>query len=276
MQRAVFNVPGQTLPSGLVRRVSLLLLSCLVWLVPAPLWAQPFDLARVRRSVVRVIANRGRSIGSGSILTVAGNTAYVLTAYHVIKEDVENDVSRVQVELFTEEVLEARISRRRIDTVNDLAVLTVPRLPSPPPPAISWGRSAAIRETQRVFALGHPLGGPGWAVTDGTVSRRLGGFIHFSGTAVSPGFRTWRATPGSGCRTGMTRDFTASRPPRRKTPSIRRRQTPASCAVAGGTFVLPSCARLTATGSRPSTATPTSDSAVCWGCRRPGSNPVIL
>jgi formylglycine-generating enzyme required for sulfatase activity len=187
MQRAVFNVPGQTLPSGLVRRISLLLLSCLVWLVPAPLRAQPFDLARVRRSVVRVIANRGQSIGSGSILTVAGNTAYVLTAYHVIKEDVENDVSRVQVELFTEEVLEARISRRRIDTVNDLAVLTVPQLPSPPPPAIPWGRSAAVRETQRVFALGHPLGGPGWAVTDGTVSRRLGGFIYFSGTAVSPG-----------------------------------------------------------------------------------------
>jgi formylglycine-generating enzyme required for sulfatase activity len=91
----------------------------------------------------------------------------------------------VRVELFTEEVLEARISGQRIDTNNDIAVLIVPKLPSIPLSVLSW--ESAVTETQRVYALGHPLGVPGWAVTDGTVSRILGGKIYFSGTAVSPG-----------------------------------------------------------------------------------------
>jgi S1-C subfamily serine protease len=144
-------------------------------MMPAVLWAQPFDLGRLRRSVVRVIADRGNHIGSGSIIKVEGREAYILTAYHVIQQDINNDVSHVQVELFTEDVLEARISRNRIDRDNDLAILTVPNLPSPPPPAIPWESAVTVWETQRVYALGHPQGGPGWAVTDGTVSRLTGG-----------------------------------------------------------------------------------------------------
>lgn len=154
---------------------------------PAFLSAQPFDLSRSRHSVVRVIGDRGNSIGSGSIIKVEGEEGYVLTAYHVIQKDVENEVPHVRVELFTEEKLEAKISRRRIDTLNDIAVLTLQKLPSPPPPEIPWGASMALKETQRVYALGHPRGGPDWAITEGTVSRLEGGKIYFSGTAVSPG-----------------------------------------------------------------------------------------
>jgi Zn-dependent protease with chaperone function len=168
-------------------RYFLTILLLLSHLFPAILSAQPFDLSRSRRSVVRVIGDRGNSIGSGSIIKVEGKEGYVLTAYHVIERDVENEVSQVQVELFTEERLEAHISRRRVDTTNDIAVLTVRNLPSPPPPEIPWGSSVALRETQRVYALGHPRGGPDWAITEGTVSSLEGGKIYFSGTAVSPG-----------------------------------------------------------------------------------------
>jgi hypothetical protein len=94
----------------------------------------------------------------------------------------------VKVELFTEHTLEARISQQRIGKDgDDLAILVVENLPSPPPPEISWGISSALRETQRVYALGHPLRDLRWAVTEGTVSLMLGGRIYFSGTAVSPG-----------------------------------------------------------------------------------------
>jgi formylglycine-generating enzyme required for sulfatase activity len=165
----------------------LLMVVLVLFHLPVHLQAQPFDVDRIRRSVVRVIADRGNSIGSGAIIKVEGRTAYVLTAYHVIERDVQNGVSHVQVELLSEEMLEARISHRRIDTANDIAVLTIAKLPSPPPPAIPWGASSALRETQRVYALGHPRGSPGWAVTDGTISRILGGKLYFSGTAVSPG-----------------------------------------------------------------------------------------
>jgi formylglycine-generating enzyme required for sulfatase activity len=153
---------------------------------PLTLWAQPFDLARARRAVVRVIADGGNSIGSGSIIKIDGAEAYILTAYHVIQQDVSKGVSQVRVELFTEEVLEARISQR-IDTTNDIAVLIVRQLPSSPPSAIPWESAVAVWDTQTVYALGHPMGGPRWAVTNGTVSGTGGGKIYFSGTAVSPG-----------------------------------------------------------------------------------------
>jgi formylglycine-generating enzyme required for sulfatase activity len=156
-------------------------------LLPVTLHAQPFDVNRIRRSVVRVIADGGNSIGSGAIIKAEGRTVYVLTAYHVIERDVENGVSHVQVELFNEDLHDARISHRRINTDNDIAVLTIANFPSPPPPAIPWGASSALREMQRVYALGHPSGSPGWAVTDGTISRIYGGQLYFSGTAVSPG-----------------------------------------------------------------------------------------
>ena len=168
-------------------RVYWLVLAGVLCLVPITLWAQPFDLARARRAVVRVIADGGNSIGSGSIIKIDGGEAYILTAYHVIQQDVLKGVSQVRVELFTEEVLEARISRQRIDTDNDIAVLIVRHLPSSPPSAIPWESTVAVWDTQTVYALGHPMGGPRWAVTDGTVSGIEGGKIYFSGTAVSPG-----------------------------------------------------------------------------------------
>ena len=137
--------------------------------------------------MVRVIADGGKSIGSGSIIKIDGAEAYILTAYHVIQQDVLKGVSQVRVELFTEEVLEARISRQRINTANDIAVLIVRKLPSAPPSPIPWESTVDYGRRRRVYALGHPMGGPGWAVTNGTVSGIMGGKIYFSGTAVSQG-----------------------------------------------------------------------------------------
>jgi hypothetical protein len=165
----------------------LAVLAGLVGLFPHPLLAQPFDLQRARRTVVRVIADRGNVIGSGSIVGVSGRRAYVLTAYHVIRADYERGASQVKVEIFPDGTGEARISRESLDPHNDLAVLTVEDLPASPQPDIAWGSSAAVRETDRIWALGHPRGGPGWVVSEGTVGRKTGGTVYFSGTAVNPG-----------------------------------------------------------------------------------------
>ncbi|MDH3444450.1 MAG: SUMF1/EgtB/PvdO family nonheme iron enzyme [Deltaproteobacteria bacterium] len=149
--------------------------------------AQQVDVSRARGSVVRVIAEGGNSIGSGAIVKVQGTTAYVLTAYHVIRYDVENGVNFVEVELFTEEKLRARISQRRIDVLNDIAVLTIDKLPAKVPPEIPWGYSAELRDLDKIYAVGHAGREVGWYVTDGTISRIQGGKIYFSGTAVSSG-----------------------------------------------------------------------------------------
>src|SRR5262245_47656190 len=86
-----------------------------VWLLPMALTAQPFDVERLRHAVVRVLGNRGNNIGSGSLIKIEGRTGYILTAYHVIQRDLDQGKTSVRIELYTEQVLDARISRNRID-----------------------------------------------------------------------------------------------------------------------------------------------------------------
>ena len=165
----------------------LFVLAVYILLLPQLLSAQPFDLNRVRSAVVRVVADHGSVIGSGSVVALSGRRAYILTAYHVIRNDWERGNTRLKLELSPEGTAEAISSKDRIAVQDDLAVLVADNLPAPGPSQISWGSSAAVRETDRVWAIGHPIGGPGWVVSEGTVGRRTGGKIYFSGTAVNPG-----------------------------------------------------------------------------------------
>ena len=170
---------------------------------PGSMAAQPFDLERARQAVVRVFGDRGNVVGSGSVVSVADGRAYILTAYHVIRADVQRGVSTVQVEFFPEGTAEARISRERMDPTNDLAVLIVDKLPPSPPLAIHWGSSATLLETERVWALGHPRGGPGWVVSDGTVGRKTGARLFFSGTAADAGNSGGPLLDGRGALVGV-------------------------------------------------------------------------
>jgi hypothetical protein len=162
-------------------------LAILISLMPWSLAAQPFDLDGARRAVVRVFGDRGNVVGSGSVLIVSKGLAYVLTAYHVIQADAQRGVSTVQVEFFPGGTANARIVRESIDETNDLAVVVVDKLPASPPAEISWGSSPPLQETERVWALGHPQGGPGWVMSDGTIGRKTRGRVYFSGTAVDAG-----------------------------------------------------------------------------------------
>jgi S1-C subfamily serine protease len=118
---------------------------------------------------------------------VDGSAAYILTAYHVIAEDINQERRSVQVELYPDTLRDAQLSEQRSDKNNDIAVLIVDNLPSPPPTALPWGDSDAIKDAQRVFAIGHPRGALNWAVTDGFISGLQAGKIYFSGTAVNRG-----------------------------------------------------------------------------------------
>ena len=173
-------------------------------LLPGSLAAQPFDLERARQAVVRVFGDRGNVVGSGSVVSVADGRAYILTAYHVIRADVQRGgVPTVQVEFFPDGTAEARISRERMDPTNDVAVLIVDKLPPSPPLVIHWGSSATLPETERVWALGHPRGGPGWVVSDGTVGRKTGAKLYFSGTAADAGNSGGPLLDGRGAVVGV-------------------------------------------------------------------------
>jgi formylglycine-generating enzyme required for sulfatase activity len=158
-----------------------------VWLFPVVLAAQPFDVEPLRASVVRVLGNRGNNIGSGSLIKVEGRTGYILTAYHVIQRDLDQDNPSVKVELYTGQVLDAGIFRNRVDYRNDIAMLVIDQLPEPPPPVIRWESATTVRELQRVYALGHPSREIRWPITEGTVNGKQSGKIYFSGNAVHPG-----------------------------------------------------------------------------------------
>lgn len=164
-----------------------LLLCGSIWLLPVSLQAQPFDVETRRHAVVRILGGRGNNIGSGSLIKVEGTTGYILTAYHVIQRDMDQGKTSVKVEFYTEQEVDARMSRNRIDLSNDIAVLVIEPLPAKPSAAIPLGSAGPVRETQRVYALGHPSAEATWAITEGTVSRKQGGKLHFSGTAVNRG-----------------------------------------------------------------------------------------
>jgi sulfatase modifying factor 1 len=159
----------------------------LLSLAPELLSAQSFDLERTRRAVVRVFGDKGAVAASGLVVRVSDERVYVLTAYHVIKRDAERGVSTVEVEFFPDGTAPARLSRERMDPFNDLAVLTVDKLPASTPLETPLGSSATLPETARVWALGHPRGGPGWVISEGNVGRKTGGRVYFSGTATDAG-----------------------------------------------------------------------------------------
>jgi len=148
---------------------------------------EPFNIPNTRRSVVRIIADGGGSIASGTVIKVERNKLFILTAYHVVQKDLFNDI-KVKIELFSEEEeILARISRRNFDEDNDIALLVAKSLSSNLPPEISWGSSKSLGETQNVYSIGHPYGSISWAITKGIVSRLHGGKIYFSGNAVDKG-----------------------------------------------------------------------------------------
>jgi S1-C subfamily serine protease len=140
------------------------------------------NFERAKESVVRIIANGGNRVGSGFVIAVEGAETYILTSYHNIQEDVENYRTHVRVELYTEERLEARISRRRMDVDNDIVMLIVEKAPQRLR-QILWGSSASVKVLQRVYAIGHSLGA-NWTLAENTISGRSAGKIFFSGNAV--------------------------------------------------------------------------------------------
>jgi len=155
---------------------------------PCSSFAQPSDPDSWAHSVVRIIANSGNTIGSGSIIKVDKGQAYVLTAYHVISNEAIKGIPDVQVELLQNKVLKAQLNKRWVNIDNDVALLTVEQWSSDLPSAITWpspGETARNRE--EVSLLGHHLAGPSWAWTTRTVSRIEGGII-FIDRAASQGY----------------------------------------------------------------------------------------
>ena len=133
------------------------------------------QLAKVKDATVYVkyVAFRGLAMGSGYIFRRDGDTAWILTCDHVVKES--DTVTVVfQSGRAGEKSLEAQVVAR--DKERDLACLRVSG--EGLPAAIELSMKTEVRETESVFASGYPFGqtlatagdNPGVAVTKVSVT----------------------------------------------------------------------------------------------------------
>lgn len=175
-----WRVPVPEKRSGSVgrggRRAARALLGLLACLLASVVSAS--DLEGLKDGVVEVRA--GGRTGSGLLIEVQDNVAYVLTAYHVILGELEPEVSffrdphrraKASVVKNQYELEDAGLSILRV-TITDRRGLE----------ALRFSQSADTRPQEPVFAVGFYGGGQvPWSVTEGRVIGESGGALLFTG-----------------------------------------------------------------------------------------------
>jgi hypothetical protein len=137
--------------------------------------AWPQDLDRQRAGVVKVTSklDGARRTGTGFIVHLDADAAYIVTASHVVEGD-----NRPLVEFFTRRnaTVEAETARIEGGDPRGLALLVVrgkDRLP-PGIAALPLSSGADLRGGESVTTIGFPRGGGAWAVVRATVVSREG------------------------------------------------------------------------------------------------------
>jgi hypothetical protein len=147
----------------------------LLILLLVPGAASPQDLERQKAGVVKVTSKLegSRRTGTGFIVRLDADAAYIVTASHVVEGD-----NRPLVEFFTRRnaTVEAETARIEGGDPRGLALLVVrgkERLP-PGIAALPLSGGAGLRGGESVTTIGFPRGGGAWAVVRATVVSREG------------------------------------------------------------------------------------------------------
>lgn len=142
-------------------------------------------IQRVTPSVAFVLSKdeHGQPVESGTAFVV-GSTGLLLTALHVVDE-----ASHISVLLPNRQALGADVVGA--DAGHDVAVLSVPSLPRPGPPALALDTSSEVQLGESVLVVGYPLPSlenPTVTVTHGIVSalRARAGYLQID-ASVNPG-----------------------------------------------------------------------------------------
>lgn len=161
--------------------------ACVFLVTSSGVNAQSVNQQSIREAVVKVIASQGNHVGSGIILRTTKSITYVLTAYHVIQDDLEHQ-GQVKIQSVSGRTYSASIDRDRYVVTQklDLALLKVEGF-SEFAPEVSWGPSNILKDKDVVWAIGHPVASGQWVVSQATVKRRQNGLIEFSASGVGPG-----------------------------------------------------------------------------------------
>ena len=140
------------------------------------------QIQNIKNSVVKVVVSANDQ-GTGIIIRSSNDSLIIITAYHVIK-----GASMVGV-IFNKgaKPIVVPVNKELIDTRYDIAILVQDKPPALFPAAII-GSTSDVKQSDDVFAIGHPQESErGWDITKGIVNNFQGTDIVFSGEAVNEG-----------------------------------------------------------------------------------------
>lgn len=141
------------------------------------------DMNALKKGVVRVRNTRFGDVGTGIIIKINREEAYVITAGHVVRGD-----ANPEIYLFTRqnEPLRATLVHRE-DDQKGLALLWLKadRQVLAGLTALGLGSSASLEGGEEVKLVGFPEGTTSWTVTPGTVARLEGREVIFTGPVAS-------------------------------------------------------------------------------------------
>ncbi|MEO8046315.1 MAG: serine protease [Nitrospirota bacterium] len=141
------------------------------------------DVARLQSGVVKITAKPSSgttNVGTGLIVRLEANAAYIVTAAHVVAGDVQPSV-----EFFTKRnmpVTSEVLGLEGGDEVRGLALVVVRGTENLPKgiTALSFGRAARLTAGEDIVVIGFPRNAGPWAVIKGNFSSRKGREIYFS------------------------------------------------------------------------------------------------
>lgn len=159
------------------------------FLISPLVWAQS-DLGSLKKAVVKVTAQfaKNKKVGTGFIAGQGQKYVYIVTASHVVEQEMEVPDS-IMVTFFTgqEEPLAARVVKKEGGDPRGLALLKVGGAVPDDVQVLEWDNQTPLHGGEEVLLIGFPrIGGNAWAVTKGTLSGFDGPVLKFSG-AVEEG-----------------------------------------------------------------------------------------
>lgn len=148
---------------------------------PSGMGAQ--DVARLQSGVVKIIAKPPQGIanvGTGFIVRLEPNAAYIVTAAHVVAGD-----AHPQVEFFTKRNMPVTadvLGLEGDDEVRGLALVVVRGTENLPKgiTALSLAATARLSGGEDILLIGFPRNAGPWALIKGNISSRQGRDIYFS------------------------------------------------------------------------------------------------
>ena len=146
------------------------------------------DIARLQSGVVKITANPPSgttNIGTGFIVRLETNAAYIVTAAHVVAGD-----AQPKVEFFTKRnmpVTAEVLGLEGDDEVRGLALVVVRGQENLPKglTALSLAGAARLTGGEDIVVIGFPRNAGPWAIVKGNISSRQGRDIYFSPSVES-------------------------------------------------------------------------------------------